>query len=566
MPSRSPSGPRADTPSEQQSMVEVVPQRSGPRIDSPSDEGGLWAQMASPRDAPRVLRQKSAPLVGKAKSLGLMSSCSGSSGSTLAMATSVGGLKCQLADQLLRYHRLLPEEDAPTSPHRLLFGRQHTNTSISSQRGDPFSGVMADGDGNGMLASGQGDNPCSSQSQSLRTLVTTVGSRLSDLNPLSEANQNQVEELRHRRVSELTSQFGSAGSDPSVAARVPALELLWVFGVLPPPGRHSVRLRRRSAASLYQALVCVLATLACFEMVAASLRMDASRGLRQFEHGVQTGLLSDMALAAGSLIGLLMVGAPFGSKSLRECIQLLLSISAADGTQLKLGKRMRRELVGLVLIWVAATAWRILESARSSHEIFSWKVLGVLSFALVSGVLLSLALTMICVCHALAIMIDNFCVHVSESQSCRRQIMIAAQEWNVLQAVLRKASRSIEYCFFTLQTASWFAVLFGYIDVTYGSDSLVVPGGLVLLGLSRIFYCAAAITDKCAQVPSLVNSLYSGHDVDSQRQYVVQYIMQSGAGFYVLGVRMDSAVTLKLAYVGGIISLGLMHRVLEASP
>jgi hypothetical protein len=486
----------------------------------------------------------------RARSLGLISSCSGSSGSAHAKATSVGGLKSQLADQLLRYHRLLPEEDPPASTPRSL-ARQPSNTSLGSQRSDLFSTVPVDG-------------ACArapARDQRLRTLVNTVGSTLSEFNPCSEANQNEVEELRHRRVSELTSHFSSASSNSLAARRIPALGLLWVFGVLPPPSQRG----RMSAVALYQPFVCMLVTLACFEMVASSLKMDASRGLQQFEHGVQAGLLSDMALAAGSLIGLLLVGAPFGSKTLSECIQLLLAMSAADEMQSKLGKRMRRELVGLVLIWGAAMTWRVLDSALSPHDLFSWKVLHILSFALVSGVLLSLALTMICVCHGLAIMIDNFCIHISESRTCSGQITIAVQEWNVLQAVLRKASSSIEHCFFTLQTAAWFAVLFGYIDVAHGWDSLVVPGGLVLLGLSRIFYCAAAITDKCAQVPSLVNSLYFGQDVDIQRQYVVQFIMQSGAGFYVLGVRMDSAVTLKLAYVCGIVSLGLMHRVLQFS-
>lgn len=228
---------------------------------------------------------------------------------------------------------------------------------------------------------------------------------------------------------------------------------------------------------------------------------------------------------------------------------------------------MRRELAGLVMIWFAALTLRVLEQAALSPDDLqvSRSNLHILSFALVGGVLVSLALTMLFVCHTLAIMVDNFCIHVNEIRTRGGNLTKAVEEWNVLQAVLRKASRSIEYCFFALQTTAFFSVLLAFIDVAQGSEFLVVPGGLLLLGLTRIFYSAAAITDKCAHVPSLINSLHFGEDVDFQRQYVVQYIIQSDAGFRVLGVPMNSAVTLKLAYFCVIAAFGLMHRVLSSA-
>ncbi|CAJ1407625.1 unnamed protein product, partial [Effrenium voratum] len=60
---------------------------------------------------------------------------------------------------------------------------------------------------------------------------------------------------------------------------------------------------------------------------------------------------------------------------------------------------------------------------------------------------------------------------------------------------------------------------------------------------------AAAVTEKASRVAPLVNSwkFESKKDsMDENRQYVVQYIIQSEAGFYMKGVRLTAGTVQKM--------------------
>ena len=57
-----------------------------------------------------------------------------------------------------------------------------------------------------------------------------------------------------------------------------------------------------------------------------------------------------------------------------------------------------------------------------------------------------------------------------------------------------------------------------------------------LLLMVFCLFRAAAVTEKCSRAPALVNSLVVEEDVmDDARQYLVQYIEHSAAGFYIKG-------------------------------
>lgn len=58
----------------------------------------------------------------------------------------------------------------------------------------------------------------------------------------------------------------------------------------------------------------------------------------------------------------------------------------------------------------------------------------------------------------------------------------------------------------------------------------IVPELLVTLLLTRLFFVAAGISDKCARVPALVNSLSFGPDTEQRRQLLTDYIVRSDAG------------------------------------
>jgi len=81
---------------------------------------------------------------------------------------------------------------------------------------------------------------------------------------------------------------------------------------------------------------------------------------------------------------------------------------------------------------------------------------------------------------------------------------------------------------------------------------MLIPGAILVCGISRVFFKAACITDKCKRVPSLINSCSFGEaavgDIDTERQYVVGYILNSRAGFYIFETRLTSVITIKFAY------------------
>merc|ERR1711972_231564 len=83
---------------------------------------------------------------------------------------------------------------------------------------------------------------------------------------------------------------------------------------------------------------------------------------------------------------------------------------------------------------------------------------------------------------------------------------------------------------------------------------------------AMVFVHAAAVTEKCSRMPSLVNSLtVEGRNIDRDRQYVVEFIANSTAGFYVKGVRLTAFMVMKLSYLCGAVVFGIsMQLVSEA--
>jgi len=76
---------------------------------------------------------------------------------------------------------------------------------------------------------------------------------------------------------------------------------------------------------------------------------------------------------------------------------------------------------------------------------------------------------------------------------------------------------------------------------------------------------AAGVSDKCARVPSLINACnFSADPLDEDRQYVVQYLLNSAAGFYVFEVRLTSEMILKCVYIVIAVAFALTTKVLSS--
>merc|ERR1719506_2834767 len=116
----------------------------------------------------------------------------------------------------------------------------------------------------------------------------------------------------------------------------------------------------------------------------------------------------------------------------------------------------------------------------------------------------------------------------------------------MVQAMLRKGSASIQACLAVLQATVVFTFFLGAFDVYQSAQqeheqaytTLLIPGALLPLGVLSTFFKASNVTDRCARVPSLLNSITweDCEEMDMQRQYVVQYVLYSEPGFYIFEI------------------------------
>lgn len=166
------------------------------------------------------------------------------------------------------------------------------------------------------------------------------------------------------------------------------------------------------------------------------------------------------------------------------------------------------------------------------------------------------------VCRALATLIDGFCVDFVLSRDHSSAVGEAVKSWNKLQATLRRATCALDNCFLVLFTC---AVLAVFLPILVSpSFSVAVPGVLFSIGVASVSFACVSITSKCDRVPVIINSLSFGEDgISAERQYIVSYIVQSLAGFYILEVRFTPAMVLKTAYFSVAIIFALHTQILK---
>ncbi|CAE7222436.1 unnamed protein product, partial [Symbiodinium microadriaticum] len=239
----------------------------------------------------------------------------------------------------------------------------------------------------------------------------------------------------------------------------------------------------------------------------------------------------------------------------------------------------RYRLAEVLVFWCLMMACRILAALLSSKEIFGAVLLssfGMGMVELVAHLLMSLRLSAVCyahfhVCSGLELAIDNFCLRLFKDQDMEG----ALSEWNVLSATLRQASQKTCWSLLALGAACTASLVLFASQVVempqiLGSafDTALWLGWLYppLLLFLYAMYRAASVTEKAMRVAPLVNSWEfepaeeNGETValDPGRQYVVQFINQSEAGFYVFGVRISAYMVQKLAYYFLAVTVGLI--------
>eukprot|EP00811_Abedinium_folium_P027067 NODE_4057_length_1942_cov_13.160882.p1 GENE.NODE_4057_length_1942_cov_13.160882~~NODE_4057_length_1942_cov_13.160882.p1 ORF type:complete len:467 (-),score=74.82 NODE_4057_length_1942_cov_13.160882:245-1645(-) len=226
-----------------------------------------------------------------------------------------------------------------------------------------------------------------------------------------------------------------------------------------------------------------------------------------------------------------------------------------------------RHFVKVCAIWL----WMVLGRAITQVGIYdcSLRQIAVTEhiymFAVATGVVV---MTFFCFLHifcGLELAIDRYCVRFFQAQD----VVKGVAEWNILQAILRRAGSTIDTCVLAVGTVIGGLVVVAGVELLSGSitgfaDAALFWGssGLPPMVLAHYTcFAAAAITEKCQRVPPLVNSWdFGGDHLDPTRQYVVRYISDSAAGFYVKGVRMSGLMAMKVAYAFGTVAFALLTK------
>lgn len=229
--------------------------------------------------------------------------------------------------------------------------------------------------------------------------------------------------------------------------------------------------------------------------------------------------------------------------------------------------------ISVALLWLFGVLTRALlwgnwigDSCSETMPLFS-----LVSFTAVSGLVAVQLYVVLHVCCGLELMVDKFCSGFFTNPDVSQGV----SDWNMLQAILRRAAHTIDSCFLALQTSVLATILLTGVEVVRGSGSWLVNTSpkcmvlwaiLVLLPVFLVLYTlfrAAAVTEKCSRVPALVNSWFvEGKQIDNERQYIVNYIVHSAAGFYLKGVRLSAFMVLKLSYLFGMLAFTALTQLL----
>lgn len=202
-----------------------------------------------------------------------------------------------------------------------------------------------------------------------------------------------------------------------------------------------------------------------------------------------------------------------------------------------------------------------------------FKTLGcfaVLSFAVGSAIIMVTTFVLSHLLLGLDTALDCWCCHILNTPNFE----FGVQSWNNLQALLKCVGRELDTTFVLIQGLSSLGAMYlltsgvtyvfraGNLDVfpTLAEGLAALPL-LFLFGLSmRLFAHGAALTEKCKFIPGFVNQIPTEEPIDLDKQFLVNFVLNSNAGFYVRGVRLSQEMFVKQ----GVLVCGLLSGLFGA--
>lgn len=316
-----------------------------------------------------------------------------------------------------------------------------------------------------------------------------------------------------------------------------------VCGVVP----WSARFRWRCWA--YQVSVLVLG-LSCCCWFLVQLVMSLATEAEMLSQPYQC---IDLVVALSGLLPLFAFGGLWQSRAVSTNVEVLAEYAEQEGFLSQCRSLDFQDILCTFSLWsltVCARAWESGNGPASRLSLFA--------FIFASGLTAGVTTQLLSLCRSLAKMIDTFCYNVVEQPD----FDVAKQEWHLLHALCRTSCGSVQWPFAALQVTGTLVSLFIMAELRHGlaRARMLLPGVLVCASILRVGFWAAAVTDKCARVPMLVNAIEVQGAEARERMFVVEYITHSRAGFYIFEVCLSTATILKALYVSGAVTFALVSE------
>lgn len=367
----------------------------------------------------------------------------------------------------------------------------------------------------------------------------------------SQVLECRVNELVHVIPSEYC--HGDRGGDGYVDARCAVFEraLLAVFRI---GGLLSWGDAYPALSMVYRCLI-VLATGCLFMETSLEVAMSRAGSCSDFVWprslcGEEDRLITEVLIGGAAFLVEALLGLTRGARCRDDLLSMLQGYANHHDVWELWHKSAARDAGVMLLIFVCIVVIHITGALQYSgpHTVSKW--LHACTNISIIGVLMLHFTFLLYVLRMLVVTVDVFCYTSVQDPNVSR----AADSWNVLQALLRKASTMLEFVlivFLAMAASSVPALILDHIALGSFSKTLRLQSShtLVICGVLYVFMVAAAVTDKCKRVPSLLNSLCFGVGRERQRLHLVEYIVYSAAGFYIWGVRLTLEMVTKFIYV-----------------
>jgi len=318
---------------------------------------------------------------------------------------------------------------------------------------------------------------------------------------------------------------------------------------------------QNSLRMIYKCIVIVFAALAfAWTVIDATLAwQQGCYKTYESAHGHYAPLSSSVLMAFGLVAVLASLSWCQGQRNLDELTSVLQAYAHQHELHDLWMSRVKRDVACVVSMCICSAAMCFSRMVGSASTLSGLPAAA--AAFIVNTLLMLLVLFLLFALRLLLVLADVFCFELVET----KHISEATRDWNLLQAVLRKASAAIQLGLLAFLAVAAFAIPTFMLDYMLLGPSLAtlqlqLPHLLVVVGVLRIFVMASTVTGKCMRVAPLINSLDFGPGTDRDSQDLVVFIQNSAAGFYIFDVRLTTGMVVKFMYVWAVVAFGIVSR------